>query len=260
MEPLSYDMKQHLEDYFHNLIITRLVKGLGALNFIQGVNMRNRNLDLDDLLDSNAKVYVRNNALKSHLLVIVQMEDRAGRKRALKVPPTHYPICISTQFSKDMIRESSDLRDALAKGVLVLMDSKDAEALLRDPDAKEELKSYAMSVYADTAPDNSVRDNLSRMKEQTSVVDAEDVLGGLNGHTMSADDVAPRVQALVASLSNKEKTSKDILVQLKRLKTTLSQSDLTFIIRECEKETQVREFAEGALAELSAAPEQPFQP
>lgn len=220
--------------------------------------MRSRNLDLDDLLDSNEKVYVRNNAVKSHLLIIVQMEDKSGRKRALKVPPTQFPICISTQFSKDMIRESSDLRDALSKGVLVLVDAKVAEAQLKDPDAKDELKSYALSVYADSAPENAVRDNLQRLKDQTSpVVDAADVLGGAS---IPSDEVAPRVQALIASLTNKEKTSKDILVQLKRLKTTLSQSDLTFIIRECEKETQVREFAEGALAELSAAPEHPFNP
>lgn len=210
-------------------------------------------LDLDELLENNEKVYVRNNALKSHLLVIVQMKDRAGKNRALKVPPTHFPICVSTQFSKDMIRESSDLRDALSKGVLALVDPKDAEAELKHPDAKDELKSYSISVYADSAPNNAVRDTMERLKDQSNpVVDAADVLGQ---STLPQDGITPRIQALVSSLVSKEKNSKDILVQLKRLKATLSSSDLTYIIAQCSHEAQVREFAESALAELSGSPE-----
>lgn len=209
-------------------------------------------IDLDDLLDTNNKVYVRNNALRSNLLVIVQMEDRSGRKRALKVPPTRFPICISTQFSKEMIRESSDLRDALSRGVLVLVEPTLAEKELKHSDALEEMKSFAMSVYADSAPDNAVRDNMQRLKEQSnqsSVMNATDVLAK---NSLSEDKVSPRIQALVASLVSKEKPSKETLVQLKRLKSALTQSELTYIIRECDKETQIREFAETALAELSA--------
>jgi hypothetical protein len=185
------------------------------------------------------------------------MKDRSGRNRALKVPPTQFPICVSTQFSKEMIRESSDLRDAIAKGVLVLVEPKSAERELNSPDAKDELKSYAISVYADSAPQNAVRDNMQRMKDQASpIVDAADIL---KDGTLPQDQVTPRVMAMVSSLTSKEKNSKDILIQLKRLKTTLTASDLTYIIRECDKEAQVREFAEGALAELSATPEQPFK-
>lgn len=208
-----------------------------------------RFMDLDDLLDSNQKIYVRNNALKSNLLVIVQMEDRSGRKRALKVPPSRFPICISTQFSKDMIRESSDLRDALAKGVLLLVEPKVAEHELKQDDAKEEIKSFSLSVYADSAPDNAVRDNLQRLKEQSSspVVSNEEVLAG---NSLPNDTIQPRVKALVASVISKEKSSKETLVQLKRLKEALTESDLTYIIRECREETQIKEFAESALANL----------
>lgn len=217
--------------------------------------MAKRNfLDLDELLESGEKIYVRNNALKSNLLLIVQMEDRTGRKRPLKIPPTRFPVCVSTQFSKDMIRESSDLRDALSKGVIVLMEPKEAEALLSHDDAKEEMKSYAMSVYADSAPANAVRDNMQRLKQESNpVMDAADVLGGHGD--LPGEEVTPRVKALISSLVNKEKSSKDILVQLKRLKETFTETDLTYIIRECEKETQVREFAESALADLSGSGE-----
>lgn len=211
--------------------------------------MAKRHIDLDDLLEQGQKVYVRNNALKSNLLLIVQMRDRNGKNRALKIPPSQFPICVSSQFSKDMIRESSDLRDALAKGVITLVDPDKAEMELKDPDAADELKSYAISLYADSAPNNAVRDSMQRLKEKSSpVVDAAEVLGR---NSLPNDEVTPRIQGLVSSLVNKEKNSKDVLVQLKRMKSALTASDLTYIIRECATEAQVREFAEASLADLS---------
>lgn len=137
------------------------------------------------------------------------------------------------------------------------MDPKEAEESLRSSDAKEELKSYSMSLYADSAPSNAVRDSMQRLKEQaTPVVEAADVLAE---PTLPDDSVSARVKALVASLGSKEKASKEILVQLKRIRSTLTSADLTYIIRECDKETQVREYAEAVLAELSESPAEPTE-
>jgi hypothetical protein len=214
-------------------------------------------LDLDEILDTNQKVFVRNNSLKSNLLLVIQMQDRSGRKRPLKVPPTRFPICVSTQFSKEVIRECSDLRELLNKGVIVLVDPDQAEAELRSEDAREEMKSYNLSVYADEAPANAVRDSMQKLSQNAKpVVDSGSLLdsAGLNDY-----EVTPKIQGIVSSLLSKEKSSKETLTQLKRLKSTMTESDLTYIVKECARETQIREFAEGALADLAASPEQPFQ-
>jgi len=219
--------------------------------------MQKRNVDLDELLEQKQKIYVRSNTVKSNILLVVQMEDKAGRKHPLRIPPSRFPVSVSSQFSNDVIRESSDLRTMLSKGVLILMDPKEAEAILKTPEAKEELKTFSMSVFADSAPTNVVRDNMERLKKaSTPVTDAADVLGG--GTDDNEEMASPRVQALVASLTNKEKTSKETLTQLKRLKGNLSEADLTYVIKACSAESQIREFAESSLAELSARPEGPF--
>ena len=217
--------------------------------------MRAKFLDLDDLLDNNKKVYVRNNSLKSHLFIVIEMKDKSGRSKPLRVPPISTPICVSEQFSKDVIRESEDLRQCLHKGNLVLVDPEDAQKLLQTPQAQEELKALTMSVYADSAPANAVRDSVNKLKNKSGVVEAQELLN----KKVTSDDISNRVRGVIASFQSKEKSSKDTLSALRRLKPTLTENDLTYILSECKTETTIREFAEGSLAELSAQPERPFE-
>ena len=216
-----------------------------------------RKLDLDELLDSNKKIYVRNNALKSQLFMVVELKDKNGKNRALKVPPVRFPISVSDQFSSDSIRESSDLRSLLMKQVLVLVEPAQAEKELATTEAREELKAFAMSVYSDSAPTNVVRDTMENLKNKSSnVVQAADLI---NQQRNENEAISNKVMGLIASFQSKEKSSKDTLLMLRRMKPTLSENDLTYIISQCKSDTTIREFAEGALAELSAAPEQPFE-
>lgn len=217
-----------------------------------------KRLDLDDLLDNNKKIYVRNNALKSQLFMVVELKDKNGKNRALKVPPVRFPISVSDQFSSDSIRESSDLRSLLMKQVLILVDPAQAEQELSSSEAREELKAFAMSVYADSAPSNVVRDTMENLKQKSSGVVASDEL--LNKkEAQESDAISNKIVGLIASFQAKEKSSKDTLLMLRRMKPTLTEHDLTYVINQCKNDTTIREFAEGALAELSASPEQPFE-
>lgn len=232
--------------FFGNLAVT-----------FKGEKMQKR-LDLDDLLDNNKKIYVRNNALKSQLFMVVELKDKNGKNRALKVPPIRFPVSVSDQFSADSIRESSDLRSLIMKQILVLVDPVQAEKELASSEAREELKAFAMSVYADSAPSNAVRDTMETLKNKSSgVVQASDLLTVNNN--ADANAISNKVMGLIASFQSKEKSSKDTLLMLRRMKPTLTENDLTYIIGQCKSETTIREFAEGALAELAASPEQPFE-
>lgn len=221
------------------------------------MSAQKRRLDLDTLLDKKEKVYVKNGTLKSQLFLVIEMKDKNGKNRALKVPPVEFPICVSTQFSEDSIRESTDLRDAIGKGVLVLVEPEEAEKMLATADAKEQFAAFSMSPYADSAPQNAVRDSMERMNnENESVIQAKELLS-----RQKQDDskISPKVKGTIVSFQSKEKSSKDTLLQLKRMKPVLTESDLTYIISQCKSETTIREFAESTLAELSAVPEQPFE-
>lgn len=216
---------------------------------------KERRLDLDELLDAGEKVFVKNGSLKAGLYLVIEMKDNTGRSKALKVPPTEFPICVSAQYSKDSIRESTDLRESIRKGVLVLVDQEEAKKLLSTNEAKEQFAAFSMSPYADNAPKNAVRDSMEKVKDKTlPVVQANELLNEAGGN----EAIQHKVKGIIVSFQSKEKSSKDTLLALKRIKPTMSEADLHYVISECKTETTIREFAESALAELSASPEQPF--
>ena len=209
-----------------------------------------KHLDLDELLNGEGPIFVRNNMLKSHILMVVEMKDRHGRGKALKVPPSALPIEVTAEFPRDVIRDSTDFRRCVKQGNLVLVEASEAKKLLSTKEAREEMKALNMSVYADSAPDNAVRDSMSKLKgkaEENGVVDAGKVLAS----KPVEDGVQHRVKGLIVSFQTKEKSSKETLTQLRRLQPTLSEHDLTYVLAECKDETTIREFAEKALAQLS---------
>jgi hypothetical protein len=209
-----------------------------------------KHLDLDEMLSGNEPIFVRNNMLKSHILMVVEMKDKHGRGKALKVLPTALPVEVTAEFPRDVIRDSTDFRRCIKQGNLVLVDPVEARKQLSTKEAKEELKALNMSVYADSAPANAVRDSMSKLKgkaEDSGIVDAGKVLAS----KPPEDGVQHRIKGLIVSFQTKEKSSKETLTQLRRLQPTLSEQDLTYVLAECKDETTLREFAEKALAQLA---------
>jgi hypothetical protein len=216
-------------------------------------------LSLDTLLDNNQPIYVQNNALKAQLLLIIQMKDKHGKNDSLKLPPVDLPVNISEQFSRDSIRESTDLKKVLHNGTVILVDPVVAAKRLATKEAREQQKALSLSVYADAAPSNTVRDTMERLTKKNSnstVVNSADVL---KKGTLPNDQVSLKIRGVIASFESKEKTSKDTLAKLKQMKPALTEADLTFVIGQCRSEVTIREFAEQALAELQAKPEAPFE-
>jgi len=216
-----------------------------------------KRLSLDDLLDQNQPIFVQNNALKAQLLMIIQMKDKHGKNETLKLPPVDLPVNISDQFSKESIRESGDLKKVLHNGTVILVDPVEAKKRLSTKEAREQQKALSLSVYADAAPSNTVRDTMERLtkKSNNTVVSSQDVL---KKGTVPNDEVTLKVRGVIASFESKEKSSKETLAKLKQMKPALTEADLTFIIGQCRSEVTIREFAESALSELQALPEQPF--
>lgn len=214
-------------------------------------------LSLEDLLnDPKARIFVRNNSLRYNLMIVLEMKDRNGRGRPLKIPPTPVPVELTSMFSRDVLRESSDLRIAINKQNLVLMSERDALAVLATPEAQAELKTFNMSAYSDSAPSNPMGDSLAKLnKRAKKVLDKSDVLKKAE----TKDAVNVRIKAAIGSFKAKEKNAKETLAQILRLKSVLSRDDLSFIMQECAEDQNIRKFAESALAEMEAGPEQPFE-
>jgi hypothetical protein len=210
-------------------------------------------LDLDELLDANKRIYVRNNALKARLFLIIEMKDKHGRSEALKVPETPVPICVSARFSKETIRESTDLRKSLAKGTLILVDQDIAERELQTDDAREEVKNLELSMYSDSSPQSVARQSIGKLNTNASpVVEARELLEKSN---QVEEQISSRVRGILASFKSKEKNAKETLVLLKRLKTVLTKEEMQFIITECPNDPTIREFAENLMVTGSDLPD-----
>jgi hypothetical protein len=217
-----------------------------------------KRLTLDGLLDGNEKVYIQNNSRKAGLLLVIQMKDKHGGNHAFKVPPTKIPICVSEQFSAESIRESTDLKIMLQKKVLVLVEPAEAEKMLATTEAQEETRALNMSVYADNAPKNAVRDSLEKLKSASNPEAAVEAADLLKNKTALENAVADKVRGIIASFKSKEKSSKDTLTALRRIDESLSEADLTYIISQCKDETTLRDFAESTLAKKAGGVENPF--
>ncbi len=215
-------------------------------------------LDLDTLLaDKTQHVYVRNNSLRAQLLIVLEMKDRQGRGRALKIPPTDVPISITASFSREILSESQDLRQALTKGNIVLVPATEAEAYLESNAAALEMNSFQMSAYADSAPGNATGDSMARLaKKSKNVSKQADVL---EKKTNAGAEISVRVKTIMGSFQSKEKTAKETLGMIMRMKTALNKAELGYIMQNCEGDDNIKKFIMSALAELQATPETPFE-
>jgi hypothetical protein len=213
-------------------------------------------MSFDSLLDSNQRIYVKNNSIKAGIMVVLEVKDKNGRGRPLKIPPTSVPVCLTDLFSRDVLRESQDIRVAINKGNLMLVPQDQAIAELAKDSTKEELKALNLSVYADSAS-NATSDAVAKLaKKNKKVMDKTDVLQKSN----QDDGINIRVKTTIGSYKAKEKNAKETMAQFLRLKSVLSKQDLHYIMQECADDVNIRKFAETALAELQAAgPEQPFE-
>lgn len=204
-------------------------------------------LTLDYLLSNKMEVYIRHNALKANLLLLLEMKDRHGRTQPVRIMPTEMPICLTERFSHDTIQGSDELRDLLAKRVIELVDPVAARQYIAENQG--EVQAIGISAYSDAAAPNSAREGLSQLKEETeygTIMASTDL-----GNDLSSDNaVTPKVQGIIASFETKEASAKATLDALKLNKRILTETDMNYILSKCKKDTQIRQFVEALRSEL----------
>lgn len=199
---------------------------------------------LDDLLDANEKIYVRNTSAKRGIVVLT-LSDGARVHRE-PIPNTKYPICLSNKATPAMLRNSSDFRRLLDKEILSLVPRAEAEAELAKTGVREavaeaydRIQSGGQQVKSYRSMSDSDDDTLAAMAVKaasdistpTQVLDLNSAFS--NGDLEDADsedgsDVQIRVQTLVESLNNKDLKSRQVKHELMSL--TLTAADLAYLI------------------------------
>lgn len=98
-----------------------------------------KNLTLDNCLSTGKPVYVKNTTRNPGGQINLTITDPLnGKSHPLRIYKTWIPFCLNDLLSTKMIEGSHDLRQAIYKGALTLIDADEAEKILSQPDAIEE--------------------------------------------------------------------------------------------------------------------------
>lgn len=209
--------------------------------------MANVELTLDALLDDGKKVFVKNTSRPMGHIVLTFVTPN-GRSIPRPIPRTFIPICLTDTLSPDVVRQSSDLRLFLNKGVIKLIDPDEATKELQSEESQEELRRLNLSDFSASA---TATERVSKMTDQQTYVPAvNNPNAPVEGVTL--DPVNNRVKATLLQVEAKDMTEREAVAEFRIMKGELTNHDMTYIISQAPDEGPLRRFAYQQLSEIAA--------
>jgi hypothetical protein len=204
-------------------------------------------VELDALLADGKKVYVRNTSRPMGHIVLTFVTPN-GRSIPRPIPRTFIPICLTDTLSPDVIKQSSDLRLFLNKGVIRLVDPDVATKELQSEEAQEELKRLNLSDFSAAAV---ATERVSKMTDQQTYVPAvNNPNAPVEGVVI--DPVNNRVKATLLQVEAKDLTEREAVAEFRIMRDELTTHDLTYITAQIQEEGPLKRFAYQQLAEAAA--------
>ena len=204
-------------------------------------------VDLDSLLNDGKKIFVKNTSRPMGHIVLTFVNPN-GAAVPRPIPRTFIPICLTDTLSPDVIKQSSDLRLFLSKGVIKLIDPDEATKELQTEDAQEELRRLNISDFSASA---SATERVLQMETQQTYSPA------INNPNAPVEGVVPdpvnnRVKATLLQVEAKDMTEREAVAEFRIMQGELSSHDLTYIISQSQDEGPLRRFAYQQLSEAAA--------
>ncbi len=204
-------------------------------------------VDLDTLLNEGKKIFVENTSRPMGHIVLTFVNPN-GSAVPRPIPRTFIPICLTDTLSPDVIRQSSDLRLFLSKGVIKLIDPEEATKALQSEDAQEELQRLNIS---DFSVSSSATEKVLQMEQQQTYVPA------VNNPNAPVEGVIPdpvnnRVKATLLQVEAKDMTEREAVSEFRIMQGEMTTHDLTYVISQSQDEGPLRRFAYQQLSESAA--------
>lgn len=185
-------------------------------------------VDLDELLDTGKKIYVKNMTDPVGRLGVAFVDPSNGHTHQFDVPKTWVPVCVSTKIPSNIIKNSIDFRTYLAKGILLLIDPVEAELELGTDDATEEMQRHNISSHSQLSKFSSLR------RDQTD----KDTKSRNASLDLTRDDqreeieakVSARVKSIMSRVEYKDLDVKDAINELKTISRELTELDVSWVI------------------------------
>lgn len=96
-------------------------------------------------IPDDSPLYVRNKADGDFLLTLY---SKQGSPESVPLPRTWIPILATSFAPTSLFKESTDFRKALGKGIIEIIDQKEAEEILKRPEAIQELERLRRDVFS----------------------------------------------------------------------------------------------------------------
>jgi hypothetical protein len=184
---------------------------------------------LEKLVRANKPVYVLNtSALPSgdKGTIVLTMYD-GTRRDHFKSPATFIPMCITDAIPSSKICECRDLKQALLKGMLTLVDPDQAEDYLQTPEAREEYENLVLSEHSAKARNIDVESEITKRLKVTHTRNEGGI--GPTQDVEAVDTVSNKVRGLMEDLVSGNKQAKEVLTELKRHQTALKAIDISYV-------------------------------
>ena len=236
-----------------------------------------------DYLEKGQKLYVRNMTRNPYAVVTMTFRTRSGLASDLvRIPPSKLPFELCPRLvSKDTVLEGGQqLSLFIASGALKLVPAKEAQEILKSPEAQEEADALLRRTNNDAVASQWARkemknsekggqhpanpkdveiyadgpggvDILSRIGNRDPVADLKDRLGMVENspsrsqHQLQMSGVDPNVNTrVVGIMANWAKdTELSNLKNLKTLKSQLKSHDIRYILDHSNKNSQTYKWA-----------------
>jgi hypothetical protein len=204
-------------------------------------------VELDALLDEGKKIYVKNTSRPMGHIVLTFVTPN-GRSIPRPIPRTFIPICLTDTLSPDVIKQSSDLRLFLNKGVIRLIDPDEATQELKSEESQEELRRLNLSDFSAAA---EATERVTKMTDQQTYTPAvNNPNAPVEGVVI--DPVNNRVKATLLQVEAKDMTEREAVAEFRIMRDELTTHDLTYVISQSVDEGPLRRFAYQQLSEVAA--------
>lgn len=196
----------------------------------------NKSVKLDDLIESG-DLWVKNTTdAKSRRVICINYVNRGGHVKTELIPNTPHPIHLSNRMTKDMLRESSDLRRYVTTKALTIIDPEQAEKYYEQKPMALDAVNHAYAKILN-APSPIPRPSMIKTDPNASAKQLEqnDDDGKMSSEIKTQSHlqlvaVKPQVQVIVAGYNNKEKARPIDEVMMDLMNIDLTEEDLRYMI------------------------------
>ena len=233
-------------------------------------------INLTQLIEEGQPIYVYNrtgNILEQQSPFILEIKDNNGKAWPVPIPATKYPFLISGHVPPSVLAESMEIRNAIRKGILELVDPEEGDRIMQDPSVQKAMaatmRRFQPTTRRNTQPskdeDSYAERYLPPNVDVSASYDArsEEVINKLKQDaplkvadtsnreaavTENDTEVLPKISQIVWDANRLPDNAEDAIVELSSLE--LTSNDFGYIIKEAEVST-LKSWAKAELAKIA---------